>query len=386
MTKAIGDTASITLLTGLPGSGKSARLVKFILQAIAAGELVYTCNVDGIKVPGVLPWEDPTAWRDLPPGSVLVVDEAQQFFRARRSGDPPEYITAMEKIRHDGVRLILATQQPNYLDTHLRGLVGMHEHLVREDGGKSTFIFRSTGSIIDNVRITKKKAKELYDYETWVIDPETFTYYTSAQVHTMKYAMPAKLKKAAVLLPLAVAAFALPFVLIFRDGYTKATAGKESEAVPLAARASDARPPRRFGTSAGDEPRTAEELALLITPTIPGVAWSAPAWSGREVQSDPHIYCLAVGERDRYEGCRCFSEQGTRVQMELLECIDVARNGEPYNPFKPPEPRTSERYGGAGSGAGQRPADMAPTGAAPSSSTLAQGEPLAHYGWFRDER
>lgn len=111
----IGDTASISLLTGLPGSGKSLRMVQRIVELIEQGTPVYVCNLAGINVPGVIPWDDPTKWNDLPAGSVLFVDEAQQFFRARRGGDPPSYISSMETIRHWGVRLVLATQQPNYL-------------------------------------------------------------------------------------------------------------------------------------------------------------------------------------------------------------------------------------------------------------------------------
>lgn len=373
MTSSIGNTASITLLTGIPGSGKTARMVKFILDAIEAGELVYVCNVDGIKVPGVIPWEDPTAWRELPPGSLLVVDEAQGFFRARRSGDPPEYITAMETIRHDGVRLVLATQQPNYLDTHLRGLVGLHEHLQRDDGGKTTFIMRDN-KVIENIRCNKKKAKELYDYESWKIDPKVFSYYTSAQVHTVMYTMPAKLKKAIVLAPIALAMFALPFVLIFRDGYSKATGGESpDQAAALAPQADGDRRPGARSSSGEQQPRTAVELAELLTPTIAGVAWSAPGWSGREVRSDPHVYCLASGH-DGADGCTCFTEQATRFTMDLDRCYELARWGEPYNPFKQPEPASASRSSTEPrTGAGRSPAvEGAP---APAVAAIGIGEP-----------
>src|SRR5690606_25920042 len=134
MASALGNTASITLLTGNPGSGKTLRVVHYVKQAVERGEVVFVSNLNGLKLPHI-PFEDPRKWRELPPGSVLVVDEAQRFFRTRRGGDPPSSLTDMETIRHDGVRLILTTQQPDYLDTHLRGLVGLHEHLLREGGG-----------------------------------------------------------------------------------------------------------------------------------------------------------------------------------------------------------------------------------------------------------
>lgn len=191
MTGAIGKTAAITLLTGLPGSGKTLRTVQFIREAVDAGEVVFVCNLNGLKLPHV-PFEDPREWRDLPAGSVLVVDEAQQFFRTRRGGDAPEYLTAMETIRHMGVRLVLVTQQPDYLDTHLRGLVGLHEHLVREEGKQAAKIWRHN-EVMDNVRSSKARAR--YDSEVWTYPPELFDLYESAQVHTVQRVMSSKLKR-----------------------------------------------------------------------------------------------------------------------------------------------------------------------------------------------
>ena len=46
-------------------------------------------------------------------------------FRARRGMiDLLESIAAMETIRHDGVCIVMTTQQPTYLDKHIRGLIG----------------------------------------------------------------------------------------------------------------------------------------------------------------------------------------------------------------------------------------------------------------------
>ncbi|PPV04807.1 zonular occludens toxin, partial [Xanthomonas axonopodis pv. vasculorum] len=73
----IGDTASISLLTGLPGSGKSLRIIQAIRYLMDKGAHVYVCNIDGISVPGTTPWADPHKWQDLPAGSILFVDEAQ---------------------------------------------------------------------------------------------------------------------------------------------------------------------------------------------------------------------------------------------------------------------------------------------------------------------
>jgi hypothetical protein len=83
----------------------------------------------------VIPWENPHQWQELPLEAVLVVDEAQRYFRARRGNiAPPDSITAMETIRYEGVCIVMTTQQPTYFDKYVRGLIGKHIHLVRNYG------------------------------------------------------------------------------------------------------------------------------------------------------------------------------------------------------------------------------------------------------------
>lgn len=329
----IGDTASISLLTGLPGSGKSLRMVQRIADLVEQGQHVFTTNINGINVPGITPWADPTDWRSLPAGAVLFVDEAQQYFRARRGGDPPEYISAMETIRHSGVRLVLATQQPNYLDTHLRGLVGFHEHLLRQSGKEKTFIFRNH-QVMDEVRQGLKRIKSLYDHEMWTLPAKYFQYYKSAEIHTVKYRMPALLKKALIIAPIALVLFALPFGYMAYTGLKKKDEAAGLKEAAAAAPPTDpaGRPSRNAGGRS--ESRSAEEYVQAITPLVADVAWSAPGYSGREFRSDPHIFCMSTEN-----SCRCVTEQNTRPVVAVRDdvCRDIARWGESYNPFKDPQ-------------------------------------------------
>ncbi|MCL1551649.1 zonular occludens toxin domain-containing protein [Xanthomonas nasturtii] len=323
----IGDTASISLLTGLPGSGKSLRIIQAIRYLMDKGAHVYVCNIDGIAVPGTTPWADPHKWQDLPAGSILFVDEAQHFFPARRGGDPVETIKAMSTIRHDGVRLVLATQQPNYLDTYLRGLVGYHEHLLRQSGKQKTFIFRNS-QIIEEVRSPLPRIKKLYDYEVWKQPTECFKFYKSAEVHTMKYQMPALVKKALMILPVVALLAGGAWYAVYRDTMF----AKKADAAPANKTAPSG--PSLAGTaSAGAAPKvaTAEQYVGQLVPLLADVPWSAPAYVDRPVVSDPHVYCMATEN-----SCRCVTEQNSRVVMRDDVCRDIARWGEPYNPYKPP--------------------------------------------------
>lgn len=326
----IGDTASISLLTGLPGSGKSLRIVQAIRHLMDKGAHVYVCNINGISVPGTTPWEDPSDWQNLPTGAILFVDEAQEYFPARRGGDPAPHIKSMSTIRHVGVRLVLATQQPNYLDTYLRGLVGYHEHLLRQNGKQKTFIFRNS-QVIEEVRAALPRIKKLYDYEVWKQPTECFKYYKSAEVHTMKYQMPALVKRALMILPIAVLLGAGAWYTVYRDSHFAKANAAEGKTPPSAASSSAVTAVSGSESQGKRTIATGADYVASITPLVSDVPWSAPAYVERAVVSDPHLYCMATDN-----SCRCVTEQNTRVVVRDDVCRDIARWGEPYNPFKPP--------------------------------------------------
>lgn len=71
-----------------------------------------------------------------------------------------------------------------------------------------------------------------------------------------------------------------------------------------------------------------------ITPMVQDVPWSAPGFAGREFRADPHMFCMSTEN-----SCRCVTEQNTKVVVRDDVCRDIARWGEPYNPYKPPQER-----------------------------------------------
>lgn len=340
----LGKTASITLITGLPGSGKTLRMVHWIDKAVNAGEIVFVANLNGLKVSHI-PFEDPRKWRDLPSGSVLVVDEAQQFFRTRRGGDAPEYITAMETIRHMGVRLIIATQQPDYLDSHLRGLVGLHEHLVREGGKDQVKIFRNP-EVMDNVRSAKARAR--YDSEVWGYPKRIFDLYQSAEVHTVKPTMTARMKRGiigAIVLVLVVSGVVYA---LRRDG-----GSSEKPATKEATSRESARPSASILGGWQNEDRNASLTAVEkhgephlreyfenLRPRSPSLPWSAPIYDGRAAVAEPRVFCMVSGAgldasgQQKAAGYTCITEQGSHVVLPEANAQLLARRGEPYNPFK----------------------------------------------------
>jgi hypothetical protein len=341
MADMLAQTDSITLITGKPGSGKTLRAVRFIREAVEKGEQVFVCNLTGLKLPHI-PLANPHEWQTLPPGSVLVVDEAQQFFRARRGGEPPAYIQAMETIRHAGIRLLLMTQQPDYLDAHIRGLVGLHEHLVREHGKPAAKIWRHT-EVMENVRSDRARAK--YDQETWPYDVTLYPLYESAEVHTVKKIMSARWKRGLMFLGAAVVLL-IGGAYLARNSYNRI--GGDSPVPDLdGAHQRAVVPVPGSPPSSGSEVRTIEEYAAMLTPRIGEAPWSAPIYDERGLTVDPTVICaIAQPGRDslgKHRGaeCACMTEQGTPYIMADDEqrsgdarCRHVARWGQPYNPFK----------------------------------------------------
>lgn len=370
----LGDTASITLLTGLPGSGKTLRTVAFIKDAIDKGEVVFVANLNGLKLPHI-PFEDPRDWETIPAGSVLVVDEAQQFFRARRGGDVPAYLTAMETIRHKGVRLLLTTQQPDYLDTHLRGLVGHHEHLLRVNGKSAAKIWRHN-EVMDNVRSERARAR--YDSETWEFQPELFDLYESAQVHTVKRVMSSRMKRGLILAAItAVVVLGVGWKFFGFFDFAGMPSAKPAAlpSVGREARGPVERPVLQVATTALDKheaPAVREYLANL-TPRMGSLPWSAPAYDDRAVVAEPRIFCMDTGPGYDAQGewqaasQSCVTEQGTRHALDEAAAKMLARWGEPYNPYRNPDMKPAAAPAPA-SGQGGAPAPLVSSVTAPQIS------------------
>lgn len=344
----------VHLITGLIGSGKTLRAVHLIRQEVNAGRAVYACNINGLNIPGVIPFDDPSQWQDLPAGSLLVVDEAQRYWRARRSGEVPPELQAMETSRHDAVSFLIMTQQPTYLDKHLRGLVTRHEHLYRRMGASAAQLFRWERCIDDPMSASDRDGA---DQEMFVYPKQEYGSYTSSEQHTVKFRMGMKMK-------LVIAALCVAAVLIGWVVYDVAN-GKPK----TAAHASE---PSGLPDASALAPRvpaavihTGDQYALSLQPLVDGVPWTAPAFINRPIVSDPHVYCMSTANT-----CRCVTEQGTRFTMRDDRCRDVARWGEPYNPHKRPAVEHAEREEQP---AQEKPKEVAATPAAPTltGSTIA---------------
>jgi len=136
----------IILFMGLPGGGKTADVVKKILDNLRLGRTVYT-NVDGMdsdeclehiklythfddyelktKLIFLLENQVREFWLHCKPGSLIVIDEVQKFFdnRSWASEGNRSMNSWASTHRHHGFDVVLVTQHIDRIDKAVRALV-----------------------------------------------------------------------------------------------------------------------------------------------------------------------------------------------------------------------------------------------------------------------
>jgi len=294
----------ITLITAVPGSGKTLYCIGLILKAVEEGRPVYS-NIAGLKIPQCHP--APDDWRDTPEGSLVVYDEAQQPHlypsTAHRGEVKDERLRQMEVHRHTGHDLVFVSQSPSFLHHHIRKLAGEHIHLYRAFGAKivTKYTWQHT---VDSPNDRGEQGRA--DSVPWKFPKEHFQYYQSATIHTHKFKMP---KKLAALLLLIVAVAGLVV-------WNAAT----NESSLLTGSGADIHQPVASAMAAPSEPSgvraaatTGQKKALPATTTLYD-------WSETET-AKPVAGCIYNATR-----CQCFDASGSLYAMAHAQCLSVASN------------------------------------------------------------
>ena len=208
----------ITLLTGVPGAGKTLSAIKLVLElhadSVEANKKhpaknpvrgVFYHHIDGCSVSGwtELSKEQTLDWKSLPPGSIILIDEAHQIFPQRTQGQPPAFIKELDEHRHYGFDFFLVTQSPRKIDVEVRRLVGRHLHYDRRFGSRRISRYQFQRCIDDpNDRRERLEAVRTSD----ILDKSIYGLYHSAEIHTHKFRLPPKVL------------FAILFLLVILPG------------------------------------------------------------------------------------------------------------------------------------------------------------------------
>jgi len=358
------------LHTGLQGNGKTLNTIAEVdAQAHKQGRVVYYHNIrdfdpdhKAIKAEW-LSFDDPHKWYELPQNSIIVVDEAQGFYRPRAQGvSVPEYASKLETMRHSGHELHCITQQPSLIDTHFRKLCNSHIHYVRGHKGK---VIKRWAFEKVNLDVEKRDSFPSGESSRILLNKDYFGCYKSVadgSEHHFKFNPPRALYVLLVCL-----------VLISYFGYSfyqsrLSTPSLSEELLPSSD--FDLSPPFPANSKSFVAQVSPDYISSRI-PRIPDIPSSAPIYDDltRPV-TYPKLSCIAFSDsaafqreiqrgrmklgyrHDRYHVCGCNTQQGTRADVSFTACMDLVENGafDHAKPDRPAQNSDGERAGGGADG------------------------------------
>lgn len=313
----------ITLFTGLPGNGKTL-FALWMIKAKAEKEQreVYYHNINELT----LPWTvcEPTKWMDLPHGSIIVIDEAQDIFPRKANGAVmPEHYNELAKHRHRGHDIFLITQHPTLLDNFVRQLVGQHYHSIRKFGlARATIYEWSAANPTPQNPSSHKTAVSL----KWPYPKEVYDWYKSAEVHTVKRAIPMKLVLAllfVVIVPLAgwygLSRFQARSKPVSPVAVAPGQVAGVSGGVPISPGFASQKDKPPF-----DPVADAKNFIAMNTPRVEGLPHTAPKYDEQTKPTHVPVPAACIASAS---SCRCFTQQGSAMEVGAGLCKEFARNG-----------------------------------------------------------
>lgn len=301
----------IYLFTGVPGAGKTLNAIRFIdTDTRFKNRPVFFHNIDGCSMSG---WTEITLdqakdWHSLPTGAVIVIDEAYKFAPVGATGvRPADYIEKLAEHRHQGIDFIFICQHPHQIHTFVRKMIGNHFHIERQFGFNRSRILEWQEVKNDP---TDYHARQLAITKIQSFDKKYFAKYKSAEIHTHKPKIPFKL--------IMVGALAL-FVSV---GIWAFTDKLSSRAEDIKSKAADT------AVSVVNESYASTTIHDPINNQLPRIKdqpWTAPIYDElTKPKTFPKPNCI---QNHKKQECRCYSQQGTRLEMSSRSCVDIVRYG-----------------------------------------------------------
>lgn len=306
----------LILVTGAPGSGKTLWTIPEVerLRKESSRPVFY------FRIPElVLPWTeltDPKLWHEAPSGAIIVIDEAHKLFPQRPAGSQaPAHVAPFDEHRHKGHDVFLLTQHPNELDHYVRRRIGRHVHFERKFGVQRSrkFEWQKLGDPEDF-----HSKKEAIGSE-FRFPQEVFALYKSADLHTVKPALPWR-----KLLPIAVWTIIGVCAAVFAiHNFTSGIEKSETlQTTDTAAQATQAALPRNPALEA-------TTWSARFIERVEGIPYSAPIYDTTfSPVTFPKISgCMEIRVNTRTR-CSCNTQQGTLIHtMTVKQCQFWLKNG-----------------------------------------------------------
>jgi zona occludens toxin len=315
------------ILAGIPGHGKTLYAVsRLAAEAAAENRPVFYHGIPDCKVPGWTRFDDPREWYKLPQRSVIIIDEAHEFFPQRGPSQPvPPHVFAASVLRKQGHDLVLITQDGNSIDHFVRRRVGRYLHFWRSFGMQRATVWEFPKFVNWEDYHDRQYGRKFQ----FAFPKEAYALYKSAEVHTVKRKLPAKL----LWFPLG----ALGVVAALTFGYKALFSGAAASADKAAAKAGTVlASPSPSNTLLAPPGRKADTQSPreFLTDRIPrfqDFPESAPLYDSMRTPAEMPLVsaCVASGPR-----CVCYSQQGTRLSgVSKSLCRSFVAEGA-FNPYR----------------------------------------------------
>lgn len=344
----------IVLTTGTPGSGKTLRTLWDVEKLRKeSGREVYYHGIKDLLLPWIKLDDDPkfdpdakpptfglmcTEWYKLPHGSIVVLDECQRIFRSRASGSQvPQHVSELETHRHKGFDLFLVTQHPAIIDLNVRRQVQTHRHLKRRFGTQMVSMFSWEG-----VKDNPDKSVNNSLTTTFRYPKEVFSWYKSAEIHTVKAKVPLKvwLILSAPLLIIGLGFFAFNSLKGLSDNDLETThQDKPSSTFSNLTKLSEPSSPGQTALQKHDAEAMAEYLASE-RPRFPELPYTAPKYDQiTKPQIAPVYQGCVVAMTQGQKAAFCYLQGGIKRSVALDFAENYINTGGVFIDFKPELPQ-----------------------------------------------
>jgi len=314
---------SVFLVTGQPGSGKTAHVVDMLANDPQfAGRPVFVMGIPELTLP-VIPcppveqWtemrkspEDPDldlAYFTFPENALVVIDEAQRVYRPRPVGSkvPPE-VAAFETHRHLGIDFILLSQHAGLIDSNIRKLIGRHIHIRVTALGRYRYEWCELGDP------ESPSSRDIAARSKYVLPKSVFALYKSSELHT-------KIKPK---MPAFVYVFVVAGLVAVGLGGYVVTRVKDRTAGDVASVSAAVHSPGE--TSVKTSGPVPVDYHAARVPRIAALLHTAPVYDSITTPVDAPFPagCIATSKR-----CRCVDQRGNDYATSDAMCRHIVAHG-----------------------------------------------------------
>jgi zona occludens toxin len=342
----------ITLVTGGPGTGKTAWLIHQLLE-LKKAQPYRELFIHGVRKLTAFPHQTifcRSPLCDLCTASVvpdeslfvedwpqwykshylIVVDEVQRIWSQSNGNNRTDAISRLQTHRHYGLDFWLISQSPKLIHVDVKAMVGRHVHLVAKWSGRKEFEWPE---IQENTQLRSGAVERPYK-----LPKHVFSLYSSAEVHTKQE----KRKPLSFYAAVGALFFALCAVatVVYRmksriNPVVESSVSSDGGGGALAPLLPSDE--KGFNSSTFDKVpmSTPEQIQIAMTPVVVGLPWSAPIYKDlvKPVSMPVVVGCIKSMKKDDFR-CSCYTQQATIVEMPPDVCSLYVQH-QAFNHFKP---------------------------------------------------